>query len=174
MQKNGLTAMAAVIVIVVLLILFNRKSDTSVPATDVGGKVKAIAEPLNAPVDKPKNITPDMQHHIADLSRVARKALPGVQARFQAGLPDGQILSIVTTLRDAPMRRSENAFIQVLTWQKRTIHGVIVSEIINVTRYKTGDPITITDDDVVDWCISRPDGTEEGNTVGKYMDTVQQ
>jgi hypothetical protein len=36
--------------------------------------------------------------------------------------------------------------------------------------YKEGQRITISEDKIDNWVIVRPDGTEEGNYVGKFLD----
>jgi hypothetical protein len=40
-------------------------------------------------------------------------------------------------------------------------------------RHKNGDPHTFSESEVIDWLISRADGTEEGNVVGKFLDEWQ-
>jgi len=42
-----------------------------------------------------------------------------------------------------------------------------------VTGYKHGDTYSFPEADLLDWTISKPDGTEEGNFVGKFLDTYQ-
>jgi hypothetical protein len=51
------------------------------------------------------------------------------------------------------------------------IHGRIASDIVAVSGYRRNDPIEVGDDDLIDWLIARPDGSEEGNLVGKFLDT---
>ena len=36
--------------------------------------------------------------------------------------------------------------------------------------YKAGDSYTLSERDIVDWVIVRPDGSEEGNVVGKFVE----
>lgn len=44
---------------------------------------------------------------------------------------------------------------------------------LGVTGYKRGDPHDLPEAEIVDWLISRPDGSEEGNVVGKFLDEWQ-
>lgn len=37
--------------------------------------------------------------------------------------------------------------------------------------FKKGDKLKVEEKDVLDWTISKPDGTEEGNVIGKFLDT---
>ena len=36
-----------------------------------------------------------------------------------------------------------------------------------------GDPYTFPEGELVDWLITHPDGSEEGNVVGKFLDEWQ-
>ena len=56
--------------------------------------------------------------------------------------------------------------------QERKDNGTIESELGAVRDYKTGQQITFPETEVDDWMILRPDGSEEGNFVGKFMDTL--
>lgn len=45
------------------------------------------------------------------------------------------------------------------------------SQIGVVQGYRFGQPYGCAERDLVDWMISHPDGTEEGNAVRKFLDT---
>ena len=49
--------------------------------------------------------------------------------------------------------------------------GRIDSDVRAVSGYKAGDSYTLPEKDLIDWVIVRPDGSEEGNVVGKFLDT---
>lgn len=49
--------------------------------------------------------------------------------------------------------------------------SVISSQITQVAGYELGDEYTFSEEDILDWLIVHPDGTEEGNVVGKFLDT---
>lgn len=53
-----------------------------------------------------------------------------------------------------------------------SIHGHIDSNLDFVRGYRVGQPIVLSTDAVLDWTVSRPDGTEEGNRIGKYLDKL--
>jgi hypothetical protein len=53
------------------------------------------------------------------------------------------------------------------------ISGRIANEILAVSGYREGDAHTFPEGEVIDWLITRPDGTEEGNVVGKFLDEWQ-
>ncbi len=44
---------------------------------------------------------------------------------------------------------------------------------MRVTGYKEGDEFRISKTELLDWTISKPDGSEEGNVVGKFLETYQ-
>ena len=45
------------------------------------------------------------------------------------------------------------------------------TELISLKKLHNGDPVTVKEAELVDWMIARPDGSEEGNVVGKFLDT---
>jgi hypothetical protein len=42
-----------------------------------------------------------------------------------------------------------------------------------VSGFKLGQTYTFNESDLIDWFISKPDGSEEGNVVGKFLDTLK-
>ena len=53
----------------------------------------------------------------------------------------------------------------------QTIGGRVRSRIGVVEGFRLGQAYTFPDADLVDWMVARPDGSEEGNVVGKFLDT---
>jgi hypothetical protein len=99
----------------------------------------------------------------------AQKTFPGVEARFVAGLPKGQSLFVTTRFYDE-CGRSELAFISVTRIQGGIVEGRIWSNLPNIiTSYRFRDPYAFPETQLVDWLIAYPDGTEEGNLVGRFM-----
>lgn len=99
----------------------------------------------------------------------AQKTFPGVRARFLAGLQKGQSLFVMTRLYDE-CARSELAFISVTRIQGGIVEGRIWSNLPNIiTSYRFRDPYAFPETQLVDWLITHPDGTEEGNLAGKFM-----
>ncbi|MBS0456364.1 MAG: hypothetical protein JSS44_03375 [Proteobacteria bacterium] len=100
----------------------------------------------------------------------ARRTYPEAKQRFIAGLPFGNIFSVTVRLRDAG-GRTEDVFLQVRAIAEGRIYGVIASHIDLVTGFAAGDPYDLPESDIRDWTISKPDGSEEGNLIGKFLDT---
>lgn len=127
----------------------------------------------NAPKDQPVHVATasdfaELERAIAPYSAQARKSYPDAKRRYLAGLPAGQHFSVVTKLHSPG--RSEVVFVAVTGIQGDQITGRIASDISSVAGYKSGDPYTMSEGDLVDWVISQPDGSEEGNVVGKFLD----
>ena len=128
--------------------------------------------PIGSP--PPDRIVQDRRDHmdaiLAPYVEAARKTLPAVKARYLKGLPAGQSLSVTTRLHDTEGKKMEQVFVTVVSWHDDQIEGTLNSE-VKLNNYKRGEPLLVLEKDVVDWTILRPDGSEEGNVVGKFLDT---
>ena len=134
------------------------------------------AEPLptlspNAPRDKPTTMSTDeVKRKVAELSAEDMKTYPAAKARYLKGLPAGDHFFLATTLTSPG--RSESVFIAVNGIKGSTVNGTIATHIDSVAGYKAEDPYRFPESAITDWLISKADGSEEGNLVGKYLDTV--
>ena len=136
------------------------------------------AEPVlskDAPPDKPAHATTademDAIHKAMEpYIQEAKKTYPSARARFLKGLPRGEHFFVTTRLRDAE-GRMEQVFIAVSAVEAGTIKGIIFSPIQGVSGYAYGQPYSFPESELVDWLIAKPDGSEEGNVVGKFLDT---
>jgi hypothetical protein len=131
----------------------------------------------NAPQDKPGQITVDQEKKFEEAIKPyieqARKTYPEARLRFLNGLPPKQSFFITTRLRDAD-GRFEQVFIAVKEIKDGKITGTIYSEIqLLKDAFKFGDSYTFLESELLDWTITKPDGSEEGNFVGKFLDTYQ-
>ncbi len=88
------------------------------------------------------------------------------------GLPPGHGFFAVTSLRDGA-GAEEQVFVAVTGIRNGRISGRIASDNLRVSGYKKGDAHSFPESDLIDWVITRPDGTEEGNVVGKFLDEWQ-
>lgn len=130
----------------------------------------------NAPKDKPVHTQGDevrrFEEAIKPYVEQARRTYPEAKQRYLAGLPRGHTFFVTTRLYDAA-HRFEQVFVAVREIKGGKIRGVLASEIQTVEGYRQGDSYTFPEGELYDWLISRPDGTEEGNFVGKFLDTYQ-
>jgi hypothetical protein len=130
----------------------------------------------NAPKDEPVDVkageVQQFEEAIKPYVEMGRKTYPQAKERFLKGLPPKHTFFITTRLHDAA-RRFEQVFIAVKEIKDGKITGLIWSDIQLVSGYKKGDSYTFPESELIDWTISKPDGTEEGNFVGKFLDTYQ-
>lgn len=131
----------------------------------------------NAPQDRPVTVSvrcqlAAMHRAIAPLVAQARVTYPDAKRRFQAGLPRGQTFFVTVRLHDS-LNREEQVFVAVDSIVGDTVAGRIWSPIQVVSGYRYRQPYSFAEREVVDWLITRPDGAEEGNVVGKFLDTYQ-
>ena len=137
-------------------------------------KVPPLA--ANAPKDQPKQLASDQLKKFEDAIKPyvekARQTYPDAKKRFLAGLPPKHVFFITTRLHDSS-GKFEQVFIYVKEIKDGTVNGIISSEINTVAGYQRGDKYSFPESELMDWTISKPDGTEEGNFVGKFLDTYQ-
>lgn len=130
----------------------------------------------NAPKDKPVSASgarmAEVKRGMAPLIEKARQTYPDAKKRYLAGLPRGESFFVTAVLRDSEGTQ-EQVFIAVSTIKDGKISGKIASDILTVQGFKRGQAYSLDEADLVDWLISKPDGSEEGNFVGKYLDSVQ-
>jgi hypothetical protein len=135
------------------------------------------AEPAlapNAPKDKPvsgQSVAP-LDKAIAPYVAQARASYPQAKQRFLAGLPKGQSFFLVTRITDNK-GNMEQIFVAVQSISNGAVTGRVWSKINRVEGIRHGDGLTFPESRIIDWLITRPDGTEEGNFVGKFLDTYK-
>ncbi len=126
------------------------------------------------PPDKPRRLRGQdqvaaMDKAIAPSVAKAKATYPAAKTRFLAGLPAGYKFSVRVSLSDRDGTR-EDSFVDVERISGGNITGTINSELGVVREYKQGQRITFPESKIDNWVIVRPDGTEEGNYVGKFLD----
>jgi hypothetical protein len=134
-------------------------------------------ERAKGPPDKPLSLTSEARlaaydQAIAPYVAQARATYPEAKKRFLAGLAPGYRFSVRVPLID-PDGKREDSFVAVERISDGKITGTITSQLALVSHYKTGQRITVSELKIDNWVIVRPDGTEEGNPVGKFLDTYK-
>lgn len=128
------------------------------------------------PEDKPIQVESEelrkYEEAIKPYVEKARKTYPQAKKRFLAGLPRGYTFYLTTQLRDKTGRH-EQTFIEVREIKDGMVKGVIANDITLVSGYEIGDAYSFPETEMLDWTITAPDGTEEGNFVGKFLDEYQ-
>lgn len=133
--------------------------------------------PPNAPQDQPVDAKGKAEAEryraaVAPYIEKGRKTYPEAKKRYLDGLPPGHAFFAVTNLRDGS-GTSEQVFIAVTGIRDGRISGRIASDILGVKGFKNGDAYSFLEGELVDWLITHPDGTEDGNVVGKFLDEWQ-
>ena len=108
---------------------------------------------------------------IAPYVEQALKTLPEAKQRFLNGLKQGEVFFLVTRIYDKD-GKFEQVFVRIKKWNYDNIKGLIANDLFSVKEYYKGQMIEFKEKDVLDWLISKPDGSEEGNFVGKFLDTI--
>lgn len=128
----------------------------------------------NAPVDCAFETTAtDLFGFIEEKSPEAMKSWPEAKSRFLNGLPDEHSLFVTFILVDQE-QRSEYVFLAVDAISEEGISGRLWTDVFVVEGFQHGDRFLVDENAISDWLISKPDGTEDGNLIGKYLDTLQQ
>ncbi len=139
------------------------------------GVIRYVQRPAAAapPTDASHPVTASEAANIDEAVRPiiaqARQTYRGAKSRFLAGFPPGFQFFVVTRLSDAS-GRFEQVFVRVDRYAGTSVLGRISNDLDLLKGYHKGDKVTVPDDKVIDWVIVDPDGVEEGNLVGKYLD----
>jgi hypothetical protein len=102
-----------------------------------------------------------------------RATYPAAKKRYLAGLPRGYTFTVRKHLADLGGGRNEEVFVYVDSIKGGKVYGRIASELSAVRSYRQGQRISFPESEVLDWTIIHPDGSEEGNYVGKFIDTYK-
>jgi len=129
----------------------------------------------DAPKDKPSGVSGDankkkFEDAIAPYVARARATLPDIKQRFNKGLKKREVLFVTIRLH-GPDNKFEQVYVEVKTWKGTMISGLLSTEPTLVKGHQQGEKMVVDEKDVYDWTLSKPDGTEEGNFVGNFLDT---
>jgi hypothetical protein len=104
--------------------------------------------------------------------REALRTLPQAKKKFLAGLPIGDqfLLSVRVIATDTSFRQ---ASARVLGWHGNTVQALLLPPADADTKTEP-TPVSFPETAVVDWTLLRASGREEGNYVGRYIDTSRQ
>ena len=148
-----------------------------VVALGVCGVLHGRAPAQTSPPDRPQPLDSAALAclHRASEPRIAQAVatLPDAIRRFQSGLGQGRQFFVTVRLFDAA-RHEEQVFVAIESIRGDTLVGHLDSEIGMLSRFHRGDRFLVLRDAVIDWTITQPDGTEDGNLLGKLMDTLQE
>lgn len=132
----------------------------------------AANAPLDSPVQAKADQVKKFEEAIKPYIQKAKDSYPEARQRYLKGLPAKHTFFITTRLHDKA-GRFEQVFIAVREIKDGIVKGIIASDIQIVSGYSQGETYSFPEGELIDWTISKPDGSEEGNFVGKFLDTYQ-
>jgi Uncharacterized protein conserved in bacteria (DUF2314) len=133
----------------------------------------------NAPPDKPQWVrgskqTEAFDRAIAPYVAKARATYPAAKKRFLAGLPRNFYFSVWIPLGENDKKTGEYhyeyVFVAVDKISSGKVYGQINNTLLALKRHHKGERIQFPESRVLNWAIVRPDGSEEGNYVGNFLD----
>ena len=137
------------------------------PADDPEAAVRRmVAELFDAP-NNYSEFPADFPGLSETLARVAAE-LPGVKARFLAGLPAGTRLSVKHGFQ-TDIGRKEYMWVGVESWSGDRIRGRLENDPVRRADLSRGQGVELGEGEVFDWCITHPDGVREGARVNKLL-----
>ncbi|MCX6899677.1 MAG: DUF2314 domain-containing protein [Verrucomicrobia bacterium] len=122
--------------------------------------------------DVAMKVSANLEQRTQTYVNLAMTTYPAAKQRFLRGLPAGSRFSVVTRFYEKN-GSWEQVFVSVNKITGQTIHGQIASKTTRIRIFKVGDPITVPEGAILDWCILDPQGNEEGNYVGKFLDAYR-
>lgn len=145
------------------------------------GQPQLVAAQAPAPVvltvaTAPAGVRPALardESALADPMREALRTLPQAKRRFLAGLPQGDqfLLSVRVVATDTSFRQ---ASARVLGWHGSTVQALLLPSPADSAGPTEPTPVSFPETAVLDWTLLRASGREEGNYVGRYIDTSRQ
>lgn len=105
---------------------------------------------------------------LAAASARAKVEVKGIAARFAAGAPEGELLSVKVPFT-TPQGDREWMWIEVLTWQGEQINGILRNEPIDVPSLHAGARVSAAAADVFDYVHVLPDGTRQGGETDRIL-----
>lgn len=143
------------------------------------GVLGSAAAQTNAPPDKPRSMHGDkqfraMEKAIAPYVAKARTTYPAAKKRFLAGLPANYLFTVWLPFNENDKKtgedRREYAFVIVDKISNGKVYGRINNKLLSLKTYHYGDHVQFPESRILNWTIVRPDGSEEGNYVGNFLD----
>jgi uncharacterized protein YegJ (DUF2314 family) len=134
------------------------------------------AEKGQGPAERTLHIS---RHDFATLEKAmapaiaeAKATYPAARKKFLSGLPTESKFVVQVHLKQRDGKR-EGAFVEVDSIRDGQVSGTIETHLELVSEFKQGQHITFPEEEVYNWLIVQPDGSEVGNAVGKFLDSYK-
>ncbi len=164
--------MRNIILLILVLLVFDCTKNGE-QNQDMAKKDNEIIEmgEYSGPKDTPRKFEKsNIEKLIAPHIKKAKQTLPEAKKKFLEGLPYGYSFFVTVNLRSNSGDK-ENAFIKVELWDNNKITGILSTKLQLVKEYQFGQRLIVSEDKVLDWTITSPNGEEEGNFMGKFLDS---
>jgi hypothetical protein len=102
----------------------------------------------------------------------ATQTFPAVRSRFLTGQLAGSELYVTTRLRDS-QGRTEQVFVRVDSIGRDSVFGRVASDVTLVVGLENGSSYHLKTSEMLDWTVVAGNGEEEGNFVGKFLDSLR-
>ena len=132
-----------------------------------------------APPDKPQTIHPGKESEayeraIAPYVAKARASYPASKKRFLRGLPPGYSFTVYFRAHQSADKSHKEAvedlYVIVDAIKDGKIYGRINNRPLALTKYRLGTPVRFSESRIMNWVVLRPDGSEESNELGNFID----
>ena len=146
----------------------------------LGRPAQAVAQATTpvvlTPATAPAGVRPALARNetaLAEPVREALRTLPQAKKRFLAGLATGDqfLLSVRVVANDTSFRQ---ASARVLGWHGTTVQALLLPNAADSAGPRESTPVSFPETAVLDWTLLRASGREEGNYVGRFIDTSRQ
>ena len=126
--------------------------------------------------DRPGSVSAEeagrLEAELAPYIEQARRTLPEAKRRYQAGLSGGEALYVTVRLADAG--RFEQVYVLVEDWYGSDLIGRVATRMEAVHGYAPHEMLSFKEGQILDWVITKADGLEEGNFVGRFLESYRQ
>jgi uncharacterized protein YegJ (DUF2314 family) len=139
----------------------------------------AVLAQNGAPPDKPqmlrgKGALDAYDRAIAPYVAKARASYPAAKKRYLGGLTPGYSFTVFVRLSqsaDKAHREAwEDLYVIVDRIEDGKIYGRVNNKPLRLTKYHLGDRIRFAESRIMNWVVVRPDGSEEANELGVFLD----
>jgi len=140
------------------------------PATarELKPSIRPIDRPVYAKGSEIKRLYKKMEPYI----KKARATYPEAKKRWQNTLPEGHYFFLVTRIRDQK-GVEEQVFISVHEIKHGIVKGFIFNKPSYVSGYRFKQAYSFPENELIDWVITKPNGEQDGNFVGKYLESIR-
>ncbi|MCX6953087.1 MAG: DUF2314 domain-containing protein [Verrucomicrobia bacterium] len=97
----------------------------------------------------------------------AREKFFAQEARFRTGLAFNEHLLVKGAFRQDD--HTEYMWVEVSKWGPKHVEGLLTSDPYYIKTLHSGSKVTVPFDEIFDYILYKPDGTEEGNESGKIL-----